>query len=32
MWSPLAVFFAGTSGVLLVLLALVSLRRKGGSQ
>ena len=32
MWSPLAVFFAGTSGVLLVLLALVSLRRKGGTQ
>ena len=32
MWSPLAVFFAGTSGVLLVLLALMSLRRKGGAQ
>ena len=31
-WNPLAVFFAGTSGVLLVLLAVVSLRRKGGSQ
>jgi multidrug efflux pump subunit AcrA (membrane-fusion protein) len=32
MWNPLAVFFAGTSGVLLMLLAVVSLRRKGGSQ
>jgi hypothetical protein len=31
-WNPLAVFFAGTSGVLLMLLAVVSLRRKGGSQ